>query len=249
LKTLKYLLLAIALCMGVSSCNTVHRYPPALFRNDVQLMEKPHSTDEKKTAIYASGSYLVHSNDIVDTSSMITGGMFNVYRSHTISHFNYSYGVMGFMGVYRPDAADDIAKNISFKGFGINTSISYYKNFGNIDWRIAGVDLVYTQESGDYQRFRNTVAPGPYSLVSTQSRLFTVGIFSEIVIKFSKDVRLGGKVFGTETLGPVNREMIVASGFIDMNGVMAYVGYKNLTGHLTLSPLSGSVQLGLTYRF
>jgi hypothetical protein len=90
----------------MSSCRTTHYYPPAMFRNDIQLMEKPHSRDQKKTAIYASGAYLLHSDALEDTNNMVTSGMLNIYRSHTTSHFNFSYGALGFMSVYRPDATD-----------------------------------------------------------------------------------------------------------------------------------------------
>jgi hypothetical protein len=113
------------------------------------------------------------------------------------------------------------------------------------------MDFVYTHETGDYLTYRRSLITQPLLRTSGQSDLYSIAIFSEIVVKLSKDVRLGGRYFGSQTFGRVNRDMNVPN-MLDMHGATAFFGYKNLTARImvpTIFMLSTSVQFGLSYRF
>jgi hypothetical protein len=249
LKTLNILILAVAICIAVSSCTT-RIYPPALFQNDIQLMEKPHSTDEQKSATYVSGSYLLQDN--MASYGALQSGLLNIYHSETVPNINYSYGVLGFAGTFTRDSTNTIIDNKAFMGLGVNGSVSYYKNYGKIDWRIVGMDAVYTKEFGDYLAFRKAVAQNPDVITTTQSGLFSFAIFSEVIGKPSPDVNIGGRLFFSKTAGRVNRDLQRDSFLDDMAGITGFVGYKRVSGHLTLTSTRAmfysSMQIGLSYK-
>jgi len=136
-----YVIAAALLYISLSSCQK-HFYAPAIYQNDVLYMQKPHSKDSVKTAIYATGSYLTQENS--NSNGTLQSGVLNIYRSHTIPNFNLSYGLLGFAGSYTKDSKDNYmtTNTKSFTGLGINTSVSYYKNYDHLDWRVVGVDMV-----------------------------------------------------------------------------------------------------------
>src|SRR6187402_423165 len=147
---MKPYLFAAALLLVFSSC-TRHYYPSAVFQNDVQYMSKPYSGDSVLHGTYVSGALLATANsgNIDDGAS---AGLLNIYQSYTLKNpdLNISYGVLGFAGNYTAGTDNtDIKIDKSFYGLGANFSLSPYINRGNVDWRIIGLDLVYTKEFGD----------------------------------------------------------------------------------------------------
>jgi hypothetical protein len=248
-----YIFLTVIFCLGLSSCAR-RVYFPAIYQNDIQYMVKPHSTDSVKTGIYAAGTYLLQ--ETLSSGGSINSGLLNIYRSHTVPNFNFSYGILGFFGSYAKDSSDThiTAGSKSFTGFGVNGSVSYYKNFGEVDWRIIGTDLVYTHESGNYLNFRRAIAHDPDVISATQAGLFTYGIFSELAIKPNQNLNVGVKLFFSKTAGKITRtDLYDNQDFDSIIGTTGSLGYKKITGHATLATTrlftNVSFQMGLAYRF
>ncbi|MBD1366506.1 hypothetical protein IDJ77_22015 [Mucilaginibacter sp. ZT4R22] len=257
------LLLAITLCV-LSSCTTRY-YAPGLYQNDVQFMIKPHSKDSVKTRVYASGAYLAQSGAGGQGSS--NSGVLNIYQSRTIPHFNFSYGVMGYTGVYTQTqttttgtATNNLFINKSFSGYGFNGSTSFYLSTKKTDFRLIGVDLSYTHEGGDFLAFRKAQVGQPNVQSAAQPQLFTYGIFSEFIVKANETTNFGFKLFANHTPGKINRDLRPTGSSFNTNnsstsGFTSFVGYKHFNFHTTFAIGSvygytaGSSQLGLAYKF
>ncbi|TSD67369.1 hypothetical protein FFF34_008245 [Inquilinus sp. KBS0705] len=247
-----HLIAGLLLSMAVSSCSE-RFYGPALYQNDVQQMIKPHSKDSVKTRLYGSGTLLMHDNMFNQTDDT-KAGLLNIYRSHTVPHFNFSYGVLGFAGTYKEQvSAKPAVSNKAFTGFGFNGSASYYVSTKKTDWRLIGVDMVYTQEGGDYLAYRRAVANQPDVYSATQAGMFSYGIFSEMLIRLNKDVNIGAKLFINKTTGQLVKKDTYNYYGASTSGATISLGYKMLTGYLTSATSSnlsgGSVQVGLACRF
>lgn len=258
-------LFTIILILGLLSSCTTRYYAPGLYQNDVQFMIKPHSKDSIKTRIYASGAYLAQSGANGQGSS--GSGMLNVYQSRTIPHFNFSYGVMGYTGVYTQTqtttvgtTSNNLFINKSFSGYGFNGSTSFYLSTKKTDFRIIGVDLSYTHEGGDFLAFRKAEVGKQGVRSAAQPQLFTYGIFSEFIVRPSETTNFGFKLFINQTTGKINRDLQQTDGFYNAGnsgtfGFTSFVGYKHVNFYTTFavgssaSYLSGSSQVGLAYKF
>jgi hypothetical protein len=263
-KNLNHLLLLAIILTVLSSCTTRY-YAPGLYQNDVQFMIKPHSKDSVKTRIYASGAYLAQSGANGQGSS--GSGILNIYQSRTIPHFNFSYGVMGYTGVYTQTqttttgtATNNLFINKSFSGYGFNGSTSFYLSTKKTDFRIIGVDLSYTHEGGDFLAFRKSQLGQPNVRSAAQPQLFTYGIFSEFVVRPSVSTNFGFKLFSNHTTGKINRDLQRVEGFYNTGssstfGFTSFVGYKHVNFHTTValgstnSSITGASQVGLAYKF
>jgi hypothetical protein len=253
---MKPYLFTAALLLVFSSC-TQHYYPSAMFQNDVQYMSKPYSEDSVRHGTYVSGTYMVELNsDNLDDSE--TAGLLNIYQSYTLKNpnLNISYGVLGFAGNYTGNN-NQFGFDKSFYGLGANFSISPYINKGNVDWRIIGLDLVYTKEFGDYAAFRNRMPDTEDLTFYRKTNLFTFGLFTEAMIKVSPAVSLAFKVGLNNTPGEkrYSNDVLPSLPFNNV-GFNANVGVKRLSFNLAyklmptdvwLVPLG--VQLGGAYRF
>jgi len=216
-------------------------------------MLKPHSKDSVKTKVYASAVFLEH-DDLFNRGSS-SAGLLNIYRSHTIPHFNFSYGVLGFAGRYKEQTDIPLQFNHkSFNGFGFNGSTSYYTSTRKADWRLIGVDLVYTHESGNYLNYRRSIAGNVDVASSTQAGMFSYGIFSEVLIRQTTNFNFGFKLFVNKMTGRlVEKDDIRNTYGTTSSGGTVLFGYKMFTGYISSAASGdysgGSVQVGLGYRF
>ncbi|WP_143822084.1 hypothetical protein [Mucilaginibacter pedocola] len=260
-----YTLFAIVVAVAALSSCTTRYYAPGLYQNDVQFMIKPHSKDSVKTRIYASGTYLAQSGANGQGSS--GSGMLNVYQSRTIPHFNFSYGVMGYTGVYSVSElntsgtnAQNVIVNKTFSGYGFNGSTSFYLSTKKTDFRIIGVDLSYTHEGGDYLAFRKAQVGQPNVRSAAQPQLFSYGIFTEFIVRPNDATNFGFKFFTNHTAGNIARDLRRTDGLYNWSGTGTYgftsfVGFNHLNFHTTFalassnSILAGSSQIGVAYKF
>lgn len=228
-------------------------------------MIKPHSKDSVKTRIYASGAYLAQSGAGGQGSS--NSGVLNIYQSRTIPHFNFSYGVLGYTGVYTQtqstttgNTTSNLFINKSFSGYGFNGSTSFYLSTKKTDFRIIGVDLSYTHEGGDFLAFRKAQVGQPDVQSAAQPQLFSYGIFSEFVVKPNETTNFGLKLFVNHTTGQINRDLRPVGNGYNPNtsstfGFTSFVGYRHFNFHTTFALGSiygfrtGASQLGLAYKF
>lgn len=246
---------ALLFCLALSSCSYKY-YAPGLYQNDVQNMLKPHSRDSVKNRTYASGTLL--SQDGAHGQGSSTSGLLNIYRAHTIPHFNFAYGALAYAGSYQRDNYVDntiiSTTHKSFTGYGFNGSTSFYVSNGKVDFRIIGVDLVYTHEGGDFLAFRKAVANDPNVLSAPQASMFSYSIFSESTFKLNQDINIGLKFFVNRVTGNINQRLHAGSGLTSVGGA-GYFGIKRFTiqSSVALSSsrafLSGALQIGLNYGF
>jgi hypothetical protein len=241
-------------CLALSSCSYKY-YAPGLYQNDVQNMLKPHSKDTVKNRTYATGTLLTQGGAAGQGNS--TSGLLNIYRAHTIRHFNFAYGALGYAGSYQKDNYENQTlvntTHKSFLGYGFNGSTSWYVSGGNVDFRIIGVDLVYTHESGDFLAFRKSVAGQPGVLSATQATMFSYSVFSEATFKLDEDFNLCLKFFASRVTGNINQYLHNSNATVA--GGTGYLSFKRFTIHSTVA-LGGNnitpnaaLQMGLTYGF
>ncbi|MBL4676603.1 MAG: hypothetical protein JKY70_10425 [Mucilaginibacter sp.] len=237
---------------ALSSCSTRY-YAPALYQNDIQYMVKPHSKDSVRTRFYASGTFFDHGG--ANGQGEIRGGLLNIYRSHTIKDYNFSYGAIAYTGSYKRGMDDSIMTPPSktLRGYGFNGSASFYSATKITDWRF-GIDLSYIHETGDYLAFRRSVIDVPGVNSSGQNELWGLGVFSEFIIRLSEDFNFGMKFFLNNTLNSaIKSTPEIGSGNMYTVGDNISLGYKQFTGRMSAA-FSGNfsnaaAQLGLTYRF
>jgi len=263
------LLLPVLILACLSSCTQKQYYAPGLYQNDVQNMYKPHSKDSVKSRFYATGVLLSQSGAGGQGTS--TSGLLNIYRAHTIPHFNFSYGAIGYLGSYDRNYVDlnnpanSVVVNKSFAGYGLNGSTSFYLSTRKVDFRIIGVDLVYTHEGGDFLSFRKAQVGKPNVFSAAQAGMFTYGIFTEITVRPNNNVNFGFKLFVNNVTGDISRQLnsindpynlgYISNGSSTYIGYTSYVGYKHFTLQNTISiggsnnSLGNAIQLGLGYRF
>lgn len=253
----RFSILFVAIALMASSCKTEY-LTHAMFQNDVQYMAKAHSRDSVKTNTYVSGVLAIHGGD-ESGSAYGTAGMLNIYQSHTLTepNLNIAYGVFGYAGNYQRDVSSStnntgLGFNKSFAGIGANLSVSGYIPGEKADWRVLGVDMVYTKEFGDYLDFRRKGIDNDDYTYFRSSRLFTLGLFTEVLIKNSKDVSLGFKVGVYNSPGQPHR---VEGLPVNNVGFTTAVGYRHLVfiGSLKFLPswflLPSGLQIGGAYRF
>jgi hypothetical protein len=264
LKKYLSLTLFITITAVISSCTRSY-YAPGLYHNDVQFMIKPHSKDSVKTRVYASGVYLAQNGAGSQGGSQ--SGLLNIYRSHTLPHFNLSYGALGYTGVYSRTKTEDNGTisplvNKSFYGYGLNGSGSFYLSTRKTDFRIIGIDLTYSHESGSFLAFRKAQVGQPNVSSAAQDGMFSYGIFTEVIIKPGANTNFGFKLFVNQTPGNITRDLNrvdedlhVHTESSAMLGLTSFIGYKHFNFHTTMASgttvgdISGAVQFGLAYKF
>lgn len=183
--TLPSLLLLTAFC--ISSCSTPSYFVPAIAGNDVSYLPKPMGSDSIKVKNYLSASLAGLS--LPYSTGDLTMGMLNYSRAHTTKNLNIAYGVFGFAGETNYDNSYNKTNGIpAFDGKGIfggglRTSIGYYDNAGNAEFRIISWENALTFESGGYADFRKQMknSGNPDIVSSSKTTLFTTGGASEII--------------------------------------------------------------------
>jgi len=211
----KYLILTTLSFLILSGCGPVKRYyEPIMLKSDLNYMPKPISYDTLKTSNYVSaifGSKVIdnHSNSglFLKNFDSATFGQLNVSRSHYFNHWNLGYRLSGFAGEVSNYSIDKEELNYymkkGFYGGQLQTSANYVISSDRIDFRIIGVDFIYSKEAGDFLDFRRQVANTENFYSITNSDLFSGFLTTEIIwhTKSSIHNQFGfkmsvGKVFG-----------------------------------------------------
>lgn len=257
---------AIIIASFLSSCSKQY-YAPGLYQNDVQLMMKPQSQDSAKRRIYIAGTLVEQSG--ASGQGDVTGGVFNVYQSHTFKNVNLSYGALAYVGNYSRNetssssdgsggtVTNDIHISKGFTGYGFNGSLSFFFSNELCDFRVLGADLVYTKESGDYLAFRRSVYGQQDILSSPRREMITYGIFTEYVFHPKKDLNVGFKIFHNKVTGQINRDLKDYGSGFNTSGGTVFAEFNDINVHSTLgyssnSNITGvgiSFQLGAGYSF
>jgi len=184
----KYSLSKIALIsLFISACSTPSYFLPAITGNDIAYLPKPMGSDSVKTKNYISAS--LAGLDLPYNTGSLGMGMVNYSRAHTTKNLNIAYGAFGYAGVtsydegFHEDTTPRDFDGKSFAGGGIRTSIGYYDQAGNAEFRILSWENSLSFETGGYADFRKEMYAlnDPDIVSSTKTTSFTTGAASEII--------------------------------------------------------------------
>lgn len=179
--------LLVLTVLFISSCSTPSYFVPAIVGNDVSYLPKPMGSDSTKVKNYLSAS--LAGLDLPYGSGSIDMGFLNFSRAHTLKNINIAYGAYGFAGETSYDSEYNKQNAIteldgkSVFGGGLRTSIGYYDNAGNAEFRILSWENALSFENGSYSTFRKKMKGlnDPDVISSTKTTLYTTGIASEII--------------------------------------------------------------------
>lgn len=219
------ILFCVALTLTISSCSTPSYYIPAVTGNDVSYLPKPMGSDSIKTKTYVSAS--LASLDLPYATGDLNMGFLNLSRAHTTKHFNIAYGVFGFAGEtnYGSESAKKtMAQDFDGKGFiggGLRTSIGYYDNAGQVEFRILSWENALSFESGAYADFRKKMSDlnDPNIISSTKTTMYTTGGATEIIFHSKRNLNnhFAFRFFYGFTPG-LNKSLISEKDYIHRSG-------------------------------
>ncbi|TKC10373.1 hypothetical protein FA048_09280 [Pedobacter polaris] len=184
----KYALLSlISVTLFFSSCSTPSYFIPAAAGNDVSYLPKPMESDSLKVKNYISAS--IAALDLPYGTGAVDLGFLNFSRGHTLKNINIAYGAYGFAGATNYDSEYNKTNAVpefdgkGIFGGGLRTSIGYYDNAGNAEFRILSWENALSFESGNYADFRKKMRNlnDPNIISSTKTTLFTTGGATEII--------------------------------------------------------------------
>lgn len=189
------LLLFSLITLFLSSCTAPSYFVPAAVGNDIGYLPKPMESDSVKTKNYISAS--IAGLSLPYGTGDLNMGFLNYSRGYTFKNINIGYGAYGFAG------STSIGSNFygnenkvagfdgkGIFGGGIRSSIGYYDNAGNAEFRILSWENSLSFENGNYAKFRNTVftSTDPEIINSSKTTLYTTGISSEIIWHPKKNI-------------------------------------------------------------
>jgi len=186
MKKSSFALLSI-LTLMIVSCSSPSYFVPAISANDVSYLPKPMGSDSIKVKNYASAS--IADLSLPYGTGNLTMGFLNISRAHTTKNLNIAYGAFGFVGETRNNDFnnnENAVPEFSNKGIiggGLRTSIGYYDNAGNAEFRILSWENALSFEGGNYSNLRKRFHDlnDPNIVSSTKTTLFTTGAASEII--------------------------------------------------------------------
>lgn len=174
--------------LGLGSCRVLPTVlTPSLVANDVSYLPKPMEVDSVKSRNYISGS--IGGQTLPYNSGDVSFGMLNFSRAHTTKNFNFAYGVFGFAGQTTNEGSQRTVTSLpefdrkGLFGWGLRSSIGYYDNAGNAEFRILSWENALSFENGAYAnlRKRTNYATDPEIFSSKKTTLYTTGFASEII--------------------------------------------------------------------
>lgn len=197
-------------------------------------------------SLAAGGSNHQYHDDIYN----ITG---TFHRSHNFGSFQATYGANVLLGSYHVNAYqpldsptrfnsqafDRLAINERsggkfFGAWGVNGSINVVAPIGMGEWRIFGAEASWTNEFGDYLRFRQKLPHGTATYVDRQQNFFTYGIFTDMIFELNSTQSLGFKLALLGSPEKIENDRSVSS-----DAVTYYQpAYFSQTVHLTLDRVS-----------
>jgi hypothetical protein len=184
--------LNLLLIAGVflSSCSPgiVNKYyDPALLLADISYQPKPMASDSLKSAIYISGG--INQREMQSESNsydMINMLQFDVNRAHTFNYINASYGFFAMGGYFKNGLINNGEPHVfdkkNFSAIGLRGSLNTFYTKNNVDYRLLGIELSYSQEFGNYSKFRKSLQNQQYYYSIDNTKLFTAGVTTEMIV-------------------------------------------------------------------
>lgn len=192
-----YILLIFSLAaLFLNSCSTPSYFVPAAGGNDISYLPKPMESDSVKTKNYISAS--IAGLSLPYGTGDLNMGFLNYSRGYTFKNINIGYGAYGFAGSTSYDSNfygnDNKVEGFVGKGIfggGIRSSIGYYDNAGNAEFRILSWENALSFENGNYSKFRKEMYQlnDPDIITSDKTTFYTTGISSEIIWHPKKNLK------------------------------------------------------------
>lgn len=179
----------------LASCSTPSYFVPATAGNDISYLPKPMESDSVKSKNYVSGS--IAGLSLPYGTGDINIGFLNFSRGYTFNNINIGYGAYGFAGSTSYDrnfyGNENKVEGFVGKGIfggGLRSSIGYYDNAGNAEFRILSWENSLSFENGNYSKFRKEVYQlnDPDIITSGKTTLYTTGISTEIIWHPKKNI-------------------------------------------------------------
>lgn len=177
----------ILLIFFLQSCVSPSYFLPAITGNDISYMPRPMEADSAKSKTYVSMS--IAQLNLPHNSGNLDFGLLNISRGHTFKQLNVAYGAFGFAGITSDEGTNKGKYQIAefdgkgFLGGGLRTSIGFFDNMGNAEFRMLSWESSLSFENGRYSSFRKKYANlyDENVISASQTTLFTTGGASEII--------------------------------------------------------------------
>ncbi|MXV14681.1 hypothetical protein [Hufsiella ginkgonis] len=200
LKMLIPAFLAQAFCgCGIGAVLT-HYVRPPLLRGDQAYQPRPISQDSlHHTANYVSG--FIGSREESLTGEITSFGGLNYSRGHVMKHLNISYGGSAFFGNFYTNKIDQANPNYfkrkTFSAFQAASGINTFVSSRYTDFRLIGLNVSYTKESGDFAALRKQVLTAGDFYTIPGTSIFSAALSTEVAQRSRKSgnqqyaIRLG----------------------------------------------------------
>lgn len=207
LKKRIFVFISFICCILVVSCSSPLYYQPALLDLDRSYQPKPMVSDSISSLYSISGSYVNIEHNLKDIQEVFE---LNISGAHLLKNIHLSYGGYWFGGTYHNEAinkADSYYFNAkNFSGYGLRGSINLVQAEGRFEFRLPGIEFSWSQENGDFARFRKALLNQTTHYTNPKTNLFTAGISNELAWKSENnpEVNYAFKLFFGRTSGDMS---------------------------------------------
>lgn len=160
MKSIKLTIEIGLVCILLFSLNSCTPYY-ALGNNGVNpiVFIKPVYTDSSLVTTYIGGKY-THTTDSAYSHKNEVNyfGQLNWSQTHTLKHYNFSYGAFGYFGTYKVAELENFKGNKTYYGGGLSSEFCLNIPLTNSDLRIIGIKGSLYYENGDFTKFRRIAA-------------------------------------------------------------------------------------------
>jgi len=248
MKLIKRTLVIVLVCfllLSLHSCIPFY----ALANNGVNpiVFIKPVYTDSALVTSYIGGKY-THTIDSAYSHQNEVNyfGQLNWYQTHTLKHYNFSYGAFGYLGNYKVAELENFKGNKKYYGGGLSGEFCLNIPLKCIDLRVFGIKGSIYYENGGFTKFRRIAAEqNLISGVTSSQFAYNISYMSGYEFKYkNSSFGLEGSMGATHFIG----EKPVFFTF----SANAHYSYKQYIAYLLCTEsvfgIGGEYSIGFTYR-
>lgn len=180
-----------------AGCSSTSYYQSPLHANTNGYKSIPLQRDSTSNAIY--GTAMISGGAANDNlRDGLRGFTVELHRAHNLGRFQAYYGITGTTGRYRVDSTHNekggyfnraldtalINSNTGSKRFsslGGFAAVNYVLPTSFGEWRVAGVELAWQREFGDYLKFRRMLPDTASNMIDKRKSFFTVGVSTDVL--------------------------------------------------------------------
>ena len=174
---------------------------------DRTYMPKPLVSDSIPALYGLSGSYVNSKHNTGDIQNLFE---LNVTGAHVLKKIQVSYAGHLFWGEYFNESINEgdsyYFRVKKFGGYGLRGSINLVQSDGRFEFRVPGIEFSWSQENGEYAKFRRSLLNQTVHYTNPKTSLFTAGISNELAWKSNihPDVRYAFKIFFGRNFGDMS---------------------------------------------